>query len=176
MFISPILVWNILPLLRLSNSWLLFKSSGSASQGGPFYNKRRTIICCALSYDELFFWQLLYYQFFEKQSTRCGGPAWWKTWKQNSFCVLEQYGKHRGCNIWFKRRRINFPTNESLPVVVVALLGAKILSTYQWHSTILPTMNDCTNFIQGCLFICIVQSNRMCSLCCKMFSLIFWLF
>jgi len=22
-----------------------------------------------------------------KQSTRCGGPAWWKTCKQSSFCV-----------------------------------------------------------------------------------------
>jgi len=22
-----------------------------------------------------------------KQSTRCDGPTWWKTYKQNSFCV-----------------------------------------------------------------------------------------
>jgi len=22
-----------------------------------------------------------------KQSTRCGGPAWWKTYKQNSFSL-----------------------------------------------------------------------------------------
>jgi len=39
-----------------------------------------------------------------KQSTHCGGPAWRKTCKQNSFCVGVWYDRHRA-PIWFKRMK-----------------------------------------------------------------------
>jgi len=150
MFFRPILVCNNLPLLRLSNSWLLFRSPGSASRCGPFYSKRRPIICCAsLSYDELFFGNYIQeYQFlisslpvvvaqpYERHASRTAVLEWlWQTQSIQYIMVLKRrwitllsYFPHQWC--W------------STPDVVVALVvkiemtSQVFLSTCLWHSTI----------------------------------------